>query len=243
MVHGWPDTLRRRDAQGSEQKKSYRCIRFTFPGFDPSHVRRARALGELIDFLRAIVERHGVGGRAILMLHDWGCILGYQFAMRHPQMVSRIVGVDIGDPKSLRRAMGAKAISLSLAYQVWLALSWKLGGSIGDWMTRAMARWGGCPSDPAPMGSQMNYLYYQMWFGPRAAFRDEIRRFQPACPMLYIYGRRKHFMFHADAWLEELRARPGNRVEAFDTGHWVMTQQPARFNQVVGEWLAAQRGK
>jgi pimeloyl-ACP methyl ester carboxylesterase len=27
-------------------------------------------------------------------------------------------------------------------------------------------------------------------------------------------------------------------VVEFDTGHWVMSNQPERFNQVVGAWLA-----
>ena len=210
MVHGWPDTLRLWDAQVAALKDRYRCIRFTLPGFDPSHVRRARTLGELIEFLRALIERHSPGGRTILLLHDWGCLLGYEFAMRHPGMVSRIVGVDIGDPKSLRRAMTARGKFLSFAYQVWLALAWKIGGAFGDWMTRAMARWARCPSDPAPVGSHMNYLYYLMWFGRSDAFRGQVQRFRPACPMLFIYGRRKPFMFHADSWLDELRARPEN---------------------------------
>jgi pimeloyl-ACP methyl ester carboxylesterase len=56
--------------------------------------------------------------------------------------------------------------------------------------------------------------------------------------MLFIYGRRKPVMFHTKAWLEELEKRGGNRVVEFDTGHWVMLQQPERFNQAVSDWLA-----
>lgn len=43
--------------------------------------------------------------------------------------------------------------------------------------------------------------------------------------------------FHAPAWAEALGRREGNQVVPFDTGHWVMTKQPERFNQVVGDWL------
>jgi pimeloyl-ACP methyl ester carboxylesterase len=45
-------------------------------------------------------------------------------------------------------------------------------------------------------------------------------------------------MFHTKAWLEELEKGSGNRVVEFDTGHWVMRQQPERFNQTVSDWLA-----
>jgi pimeloyl-ACP methyl ester carboxylesterase len=48
-------------------------------------------------------------------------------------------------------------------------------------------------------------------------------------------------MFHSRAWADALAQQPGSSVSAFDTGHWVMLQQPERFNQVAGEWLAATR--
>jgi pimeloyl-ACP methyl ester carboxylesterase len=56
--------------------------------------------------------------------------------------------------------------------------------------------------------------------------------------MLFIYARRKPLMFHTNEWLDELRQRKENRVVEFDTGHWIMLQQPQRFNEVVGDWLA-----
>ena len=85
--------------------------------------------------------------------------------------------------------------------------------------------------------SNMNYPYFNFWFGGKLAYRRLARRFMPACPMLFIYGRRKPLMFHAKTWADELRSKPGNQVVEFDTGHWVMIQQPERFNQVVSNWL------
>ena len=77
-------------------------------------------------------------------------------------------------------------------------------------------------------------------FNVRGAFYAEaLNEFAPLCPMFFIYGRRKPLMFHARSWAEALGKREGNRVVPFDTGHWVMTSQPERFNQVVGDWLAA----
>jgi pimeloyl-ACP methyl ester carboxylesterase len=55
--------------------------------------------------------------------------------------------------------------------------------------------------------------------------------------MLYVYGKRKPFMFHSDRWLEKIASYPGSRVEGFDTGHWVMTSKPAQFNALLKEWL------
>jgi pimeloyl-ACP methyl ester carboxylesterase len=239
MVHGWPDTYRLWDGVVEALKDRFRCVRFTLPGFDASLERRAYALGEVLEALDRIVERANPGGKVILMLHDWGCVLGYEYAMRHPERVSRIVGVDIGDPASWKRTLTAMDKLKAMSYQVWLALAWMIGGGVGDAMTRFMARLAKCPSDPAPMNSGMNYSYFLIWFGSRESFRGQLHRFDPACPMLFVYGRRKFVMFHARAWAEALAAKPGNRVEEFATGHWVMSDDPVRFNQVVLAWLSS----
>lgn len=238
MVHGWPDTCRLWDAQVEYLKEKYRCIRFTLPGFDEARERRIYTVDEVTGLIAEVVRRLSPDRKVTLMVHDWGCVYGYEFTMRNPQMVRRIVGVDIGEARSLRRALGARAKFYILAYQVWLALAWKIGGRLGDWMTRKMAGWVRARSDARFIGSRMNYPYYLAWFGGAQSFGRQVRRFDPACPMLFIYGKRKLFMFHAQQWIDELAKRAGCQVAAFDTGHWVMLQQPERFNQVVGDWLA-----
>jgi pimeloyl-ACP methyl ester carboxylesterase len=241
MVHGWPDTYRLWDAQVEFLKAEYRCIRFTLPGFDETQPRRAYAVDEVTGFIRQVIEQLSPGRPATLMLHDWGCIYGYEFYMRNPGLVARIVGVDIGDVRGLRHVLGAREKVYILAYQVWLALAWKIGGRPGDSMTRRMARWVRARSDARFISSRMNYPYYLAWFGGKQSFARQTQRFRPACPMLFIYGERKLFMFHSGDWIEALARQPGCEVAAFDTGHWVMLQRPERFNQVAAAWLARTR--
>ena len=237
MLHGWPDTYRLWDAQVEFLKDRYRCLRFTLPGFDAAQPRRAYSLDEITGFIGKVVDEHCPGRKVILMLHDWGCVFGYEYAMRNPHRVAKIVGVDIGDKASLKKSIKPGEQCMVLAYQLWLAAAWVIGGRVGDRMTRFMARKARCPSDPAPIGSHMNYPYFNFWFGGRKSIRAQAQAFVPACPMLFIYGRRKLFMFHAPDWAAALKRTPGSAVVEFDTGHWVMSQQPDRFNQVVGEWL------
>lgn len=239
MVHGWPDTRRLWDAQVEYLKSRHRCIRFTLPGFDVAGPRQLHSLDALVDFLKRVVEQTCPGEQVTLLLHDWGCVFGYQFAMRHPALVKRIIGVDIGDAGSRAhmRAMRAKDKFMVFAYQFWLALAWKIGGSIGDRMTRAMARWARCPSDAHYIGSSMCYPYWIQWFGGRCSYRHA-QRFEARWPMLFIYGRRKLFQFQSTEWVEALRARPGSQALEFDTGHWVMSARPQAFNEAVGAWLA-----
>jgi pimeloyl-ACP methyl ester carboxylesterase len=242
MVHGWPDTHRLWDGQVAALKDRYRCVRFTLPGFDRAHERRARTLDELVEFCRRVVEQVSPGQPVTLLLHDWGAIIGCQFYARHPGLVKRIVDVDIGDLVSLREEMKRKPreAALIFAYQAWLGVAWWIGGDRGDRMTRYMARRARCPADPAEMHAGMDYPYWNLWFARGAAnWRAQFQAFNPTVPTLYIYGKRKPFMIHAGSWVEEMRRNPMHRVEEFHTGHWVMLQEPERFNQVVQDWLAA----
>ena len=100
MIHGWPDTYRLWDAQVAELKQRYRCVRFTLPGFDIDKPRRSYTLNAMIRILLHIVNSVSQKQKVILMLHDWGCVFGYEFYMRNKTLVSTIIGVDIGDAQS-----------------------------------------------------------------------------------------------------------------------------------------------
>ncbi|AKU21699.1 alpha/beta fold hydrolase [Massilia sp. NR 4-1] len=236
MIHGWPDTLKLWDGQVAALKAHYRCARFTLPGYDLSQPTRSWSLDELMAIFLNIVRQVSPDRKVILMLHDWGCVFGYQFYMRHPQLVSRIVGVDIGDAGSRAHTstLGWRAKLGILLYQLWLAAAWKIGGSTGDDMTRNMARKMKVSTDPAHIGAAMNYPYHAVWTG---GYRDSVP-FKPTVPLLFAYGTRKPFMFHSAAWADALNGKPHSKALAFDTGHWVMLGKREEFNAAVLKWLA-----
>ncbi len=244
MVHGWPDTWRLWDAQVDWLKSSYRCIRFTLPGFAIDKPRRVCSLAELVEFLKRVIEQLCPGDPVTLLLHDWGCIFGYEFTIRHPSLVRRIVGVDVGDAGSaaLRSTRTFKAKALVFGYQAWLAAAWYVGGlvstKLGDRMTRWMARALRCPSEPSFITSGMCYPYFIQWTRAYGSYRGALH-FDPPCPMLYLWGRKKPFQFHSQQWVAALRSRPGCDALEFSAGHWVMKNKPLEFNEVLGAWLGA----
>lgn len=238
MIHGWPDTYQLWDAQVDALKDRYRCVRFTLPGFDLSQKGRAYSLDEVVGTIRHVVDETCAGQRVSLLLHDWGCLFGYQFALQHPQFVERVIGVDVGDASSRRNRaeLGTKGMFLVITYQMWLALAWRIGGRIGNSMARSMARFLRCPTDPQNIGSQMGYPYAMAWLGTAGGFKG-LKIFEPQCPILYMYGERKPFMFQSRAWIESLAKGPGNRVVGFPTGHWIMIEQQREFNDTLLSWL------
>ncbi|TKB50535.1 alpha/beta hydrolase [Ferrimonas sediminicola] len=237
MIHGWPDTYRLWDSQVAALKHLYRCARFTLPGYDPAHSRRLYTLEELVAQIADIVDRISPEKPVTLMIHDWGCIWGYQYYLRHQSRVRRIVAVDIGDAGSEAHQLPAKAKLFAFGYQIFLATAWLIGGAVGDAMTRKMAAWLKAPGEPDTIHSGMTYSYWWKW---GRTFQNRPLGNLPLkveCPLLFLYGANKAVSFHSEAWEKEMAARPENHVQGLDTGHWVMSEAPQQFNQAVVAWL------
>jgi pimeloyl-ACP methyl ester carboxylesterase len=238
MLHGWPDTRVLWDAQVAALRDQFRCVRFTLPGFEPGSKRRATSLVEMLTLFDKVVDLVSRDQPIVLLLHDWGCFFGYQYAMLRPDRIERVIGIDIGDAGSPAHvaSLTAPAKAMMASYQLWLAAAWRVGGSAGDAMTRAMARAIKAPAPPDQIHAGMNYPYDIRWTGSHGSYRDR-RSLELACPLLFIYGRRKPFMFHSPIWATGVAAQPGCEVIAMDTGHWVMREEPAAVNDAILRWL------
>ena len=104
-------------------------------------------------------------------------------------------------------------------------------------MTRAMARAAKAPAPMDRIHAGMNYPYDILWTRSYGSYRDA-RSLKLACPLLFIYGRKKPFMFHSPEWASALTEQPGCEVIALDAGHWVMRDDLAAVNDALLRWLA-----
>ena len=238
MLHGWPDTHALWDDTVAALQDRATCARLTLPGFVSGP--ESTTLDGMCELLQKIVARISPDRPVTLMLHDWGCMFGYQFALRYPQRVARVVAVDVGDHNSraLLRSWGLQEKCAVMVYQVWLALAWKIGGALGTRMTRAMARWLRCPASGEHITHRMNYPYAMQWFGTAGGLKHAAP-VDLTMPLLYVYGERKPFMFHSPQWLAKVAAKPGNAVLALPCGHWVMVSRQEAFVAGVRAWLDA----
>jgi pimeloyl-ACP methyl ester carboxylesterase len=92
----------------------------------------------------------------------------------------------------------------------------------------------------AHMHSGMNVPYAMKWMNALGGLNQAanvLKVLPSTLPMLYIYGKRKPFMFHSDAWLDKIQNSPGSRAVGFDTGHWVMSAKPHLFTTLLKDWL------
>lgn len=237
MVHGWPDTYRLWDPQVEYLKSHYRCVRFSLPGYEKSQPRKYHDIKAIISFIDNVVDAVNDGKPVTLLLHDWGCVFGYQYYMNHQEKVKRIIGVDVGDAGSPDMKLSTKAKMVLISYQLWLMAAWNIGGKVGDWMTRKVASLFNAPASPELIHSGMTYSYHWRWSSvfmrrPLGTVPIDIQ-----VPLLFIFGGNKVGNFHSQRWQDEMDAIEGNKVVELPTHHWVMIEQPESFNQIVFNWL------
>lgn len=251
MLHGWPDTLALWNGTVAALSPHFRCARLTLPGFDRATADAHAAalsrapfptLAQMTLHLRQVIDAISPDEPVTLLVHDWGCLFGYELAQRHPDRIARVVGVDVGDHNSaaLTRSLSLGQKLGVAGYQLWLALAWwvgrQLSRDVGDRMTRWMADQVRCPSDIKAMFAGMNFPYAMRWFGVAGGLGGALPVNLPM-PMLYVFGTRKPFMFHSPEWLASLHTRPDCAVQPIRSGHWVMSQAPEAFHAAVLDWL------
>lgn len=238
MVHGWPDTYRLWDGQVEAWKASHTCVRFTLPGFDIAKPRRLVTLDAMVDSIAAVVDTVSPHKPVTLVLHDWGCYFGYQYALRHPHRVEALVGIDVGDVDSKEMKLPFRMAAFTVAYQLYLALAWLIGGKFGDGMTRWMAKKLNARTERDLIWSGMNYGYHLRWKAFFTGRSQGALPFEPQWPMLFLYGKNKPTMFHSPVFVDRLNAAPGSRAVGFEAGHWVMLDKPAEVSAEVLAWLS-----
>lgn len=237
MLHGWPDTHESWRQQIDFFKSHYVCASFTMPGFD-SNDHSNYSIDDIVARLRDIVDAVSPSEKVILLAHDWGCVFGYEYAMRHSDRVEKMIGLDVGDANSqaLKDSLSVLQKLMVFTYQFTLAISFLLGRTLGTPIAKGVAAGLRASCNRANIHSGMSMPYAMRWFGTNGGM-DDLLPVEPEFPFYYAYATQKPLMFHSPQWLEWLAARPGNKVQAFECGHWIMIDRAEAFNGAVLEWL------
>lgn len=234
MIHGWPDTHEIWDKQVAFFKKNYTCVTFTLPGFTKNDNHKY-TLEETVQRIKNIVDAVSIDKKIILLLHDWGCAYGYEYAMKYPEKIDRLIGIDVGDAASeeFQSSLSIKAKLLIFSYQMTLALGW-LSGS--DAVHKTMAKALQAKSNYDNIHAGMGLPYAMRWLGVAGGLKN-LKNIEPSFPMYYCYATKKPFMFHTTKWINALMKNPKNKVQAFNSGHWVMIDKADEFNESVRNWI------
>ena len=208
------------------------------PGFAPDD-RTDYSVSEVVERIRAIVDAVSPDDKVILLAHDWGCVFGYEYAMRYPDRVKKMIGLDVGDADSqeLQESLSLAGKLMIFTYQIILAISFVVPRFAGNALAKLVASGLQAKSNRDNIHAGMSMPYAMRWFGMNGGLTN-LLPVNPPFPFFYGYATRKPMMFHSPQWLQQLLQNPANKVQAFDCAHWIMIDKADEFNAAAAQWLS-----
>jgi len=209
----------------------------------------ARDIARLIEACRA--------ERATVIGHDWGAGVAWQFAMSYPEMLDRLVIMNVPHPVRFLRALRTRRQLRKSWYIFFFQIPWlpELLIRAGNY---AMLRWTfrNDPVRPSAFSEDDIERYAEAMARPgaltaainyyRALFRQNplsawssLRRID--APVLVIWGARDRFL-GAELAEPDRKWVPNVRVERLaDASHWVQLDQPEAVNTLLLNFLSEPR--
>lgn len=236
-------------------RDTYRCIVPDHIGMGlsekPPQSAYSYLLHNRIDDLEALLEHLGVRERIILLLHDWGGMIGMGYACRYPQRIAALV--------ILNTAAFQLPVGMSLTWQLRLARS-----GLGPLLVQGLNAFcrgalNNCVSR-APLNAEVRHAYlapYDTWNNRHAVLRfvqdipltadqtsyhlvnqidKEIIKLKNT-PMLVCWGM-KDFVF-TETFLEQWKTRfPDAQIHAVkDAGHYLLEDAADDVIPIIREFL------
>jgi epoxide hydrolase 4 len=194
--------------------------------------------------------------RAVVVGHDWGAVVAWNFAMRYPQMLDRLVIMNVPHPERFLRGLRTLRQLRKSWYMFFFQLPWLPEASIraGHFATlrrtfrtdpvhpecfsaEDIARYMEAMAQPGALTAAINYY--------RAAFRPATAQSQGGfqridAPVLVIWGEQDRYL-GSELAEPDRGLVPNVRVERLpDASHWVQVDQPAIVNRLLLDFLAEQ---
>jgi pimeloyl-ACP methyl ester carboxylesterase len=212
---------------------------------------RAYRMDLLVKDVVGLIEWAGTS-RAILIGHDWGGIIAWHVAMRHPEAIAKLVILNAPHPAAFLRELRTLDQWLRSAYVVLFQIPWVseriLRAEDFRFLERLFRR---RPSNPDAFTAEDIQHYKNALGRPgaltaalnyyRAALRFPSRSVQTRCPIqaptLVIWGERDPYLSaRLCTGLETLVA--DLRVELLpEASHWVQNDAAERVNGLLSAFL------
>lgn len=262
FVHGFPEFWYAWRAQLPEFARDHQVVAPDLRGFNlsdkPAEVKAYRP-AVLVEDLRQLILHLG-HSRCVLVAHDWGGAVAWNFAAQHPEMVEKLVIINAPHPVTFARELCHNPAQQAASQYMLLFRSDKaeavmradnfrrLEGMIVDWRggdgahffdeatrTHYHEAW----SQPGALSGGLNYYRASPMHPPTAdspgpaALALNREAFTVSRPTLVIWGERDHALLPAllDG-LDELVT--DLRIERIAEGsHWVVHEFPDRVNALI----------
>lgn len=244
MVHGFPDFWYTWRAQMEALSDAgYRAVAMDLRGYnlsgqptDPAAYDMRLLVGDVV----AVIRAQG-SSPAILMAHDWGGAIAWQVAFNVPQVVSKLIIVNLPHPRGLARELANNPDQQKASEY---ARRFQQPDSHEKLTPEALARWVRDPEarkkyveafSRSSLDGMMNY--YRRNY-PREPYREPTGPVvKPQCPVLQIHGLKD------TALLPGALAGTWNWVDDWtlvtipEASHFAQQDAPEKVNRAVLSWL------
>jgi epoxide hydrolase 4 len=104
MIHGFPDFWYSWRAQMAALSTRYQVVAIDQRGYNLSDKPAGQAqydMSLLVGDVRAVVQQLAKGQKAVIVGHDWGGFVAWNFAMRHPELTGRLIVLNLPHPRGV----------------------------------------------------------------------------------------------------------------------------------------------
>lgn len=194
MIHGFPDYWYTWRKQMPVLAQDFQVVAIDQRGYNksdqPEGVENYTA-DKLVGDVRAVIKHFGKE-KAIVVGHDWGGMVAWMFAMTHPEMLEKLVILNLPHPKGLMRELRDNPDQhKSSAY----ARNFQKPGAAAALTPEALAAWVKDPEDRKKYVSAFQrssiegMLNYYKANYPRAPYDDSERMYPKIqSPVLMFHG-------------------------------------------------------
>lgn len=194
--------------------------------------------------------------RAVVVGHDWGAAVAWQFAIAYPALLERLVIMNAPHPARFLRALRTWRQARKSWYMFFFQLPWlpEIGLRAGRFATirqmfrndplrpgafsaEDIDRYVEAMAQPGALTAAINY--YRAMFRQARRARSGFPRIE--APVLVIWGERDRYL-GTELAEPDRRLVPNVRVARLaDASHWVQVDQPERVNAELLDFLREQR--
>lgn len=233
----------------------YRVVAPDLRGYnDTDKPRRGYDIATLLRDIEGLIKGLGYE-KAIIVGHDWGGALMWQFGLKYPHMTERLIGLNAPPPWTFAREL-RKREQLRKSWYIFffqlpllpeLALRRKECELIARMLSASavqksafseevLEHYREAMSKPGALTAALNY-YRSLWRSRSSLYALSDTKEQIERPTLLIWGEQDialslNMTYGLEEWVPQIEIK---RIP--DSGHWVQQEKPELVNQLIREFL------
>ena len=253
MLHGFPEFWYSWRHQIPEFAKNYKVVALDLRGYNDSDKpadKSAYVMDEFIRDVEGVIKGLGYD-KCILVGHDWGGAIAWNFAYAHPEMVERLIILNLPHPAKFAEGMRNPQQLLRSSYMFFFQIPWLpefliqssdyqpietaikgMAVNKSAFSKEDLEAYKDAAAKRGAMTATLNY--YRNIFQQRMTSQDWSVL---SVPTLMIWGEKdtalgKELTYGTEAYVRDFQIK-----YIPDCSHWVQQEQPQLVNQYMREFL------